>query len=171
MRPRAGRSDEPDDVFETLFRRELGPISRTAFLIVGDWEVAREIVQDTFVEVLRHWEKVKEMESPGGWARRVAIRKATRARRRDGRRLALLRAVTPSPVGAADLADLDVHRALLALPSRQRAAIALYYLEDLPVSEIAAQLGCGEVTVRTHLARGRKALAASLGEEYGDEPR
>jgi RNA polymerase sigma factor (sigma-70 family) len=170
MVPRAGRSDEPDDAFETLFRRELGPISRTAYLIVGDWEVAREIVQDTFVQVLRHWEKVREMESPGGWARRVAIRKATRVRRRDGRRLALLRTVTPSLVGDADLPELDVHRALLTLPSRQRAAIALYYLDDRPVSEIATLMGCGEVTVRTHLARGRKALAERLGEELTDEP-
>jgi len=168
---RAGRSDEPDAAFEALFRRELGPISRTAYLIVGDWEVAREIVQDTFVQVLRHWEKVKDMESPGGWARRVAIRKATRVRRRDVRRVALQRSVAPSPAGAADEAQLDVHRALLALPSRQRAAIALYYLEDRPVSEIAALMGCGEVTVRTHLARGRKALAERLGEELADDPR
>lgn len=167
---RAGRSDEPDGAFEALFRREVGPISRTAFLIVGDWEVAREIVQDTFVQVLRHWEKVREMESPGGWARRVAIRKATRVRRRDARRISLVRAITV-PANDDEHDAFDVHRALLQLPGQQRAAITLYYLEDRPVHEIATLMGCGEVTVRTHLARGRKALAAQLGEELDHDPR
>ena len=111
------------------------------------------------------------MESPGGWVRRVAIRKAVRARGRNTRGRALLEAVPPNVDGEPDLTGLDVHRALLALPRRQRAAIALYYLEDQPVSEIAALLGCREVTVRTNLARGREALAATLGEELTDEPR
>jgi RNA polymerase sigma-70 factor (ECF subfamily) len=166
---RAGSPDEPDDAFEALFRREFQSISRTAYLIVGDWEVAREVSQDAFVQVLRHWEKVKEMESPGGWVRRVAIRKAVRSRRRETRGRALEHAAAPTLVGEPNLANLDVHRALLTLPRRQRAAIALRYLEDRPVSEIAALLGCGEVTVRTHLARGRKAMAERLGEDFTDD--
>ena len=167
----ANNPSDPDPAFEALFRRELGPISRTAYLIVGDWEVAREIAQDTFVQVLRHWEKVGAMESSGGWARRVAIRKAVRSRRRDARGRASLRTVIPTLLGEPDLAGLDVHRALLTLPARQRAAIALHYLEDRPVTEIAMLLGCSEGTVKTHLARGRAALATQLGEELTDEPR
>ena len=163
--------DEPDDAFDALFRREVGPIGRTAFLIVGDWEIAREIAQDTFVQVLRHWEKVRQMESPGGWARRVAIRRAIRVRQRDARGRSLLEVSAPIAAGERDPAEIDVHRALLALPVRQRAAIALYYLEDQPVAEIAALLGCSEPTVRTHLARGRDALARLLGEEVTDDAR
>ena len=86
-------------------------------------------------------------------------------------RLALLRTVTPNRVTDTDHAGVDVHRALMTLPGQQRAAITLYYLEDRPVSEIATLMRCGEVTVRTHLARGRKTLATRLGEEYTDEPR
>ena len=59
----------------------------------------------------------------------------------------------------------DVRRALLTLPRQQRAVIALHYLEDRPVAEIAALLGCSEGTVKTHLSRGRAALATALGEE------
>jgi RNA polymerase sigma-70 factor (ECF subfamily) len=66
---------------------------------------------------------------------------------------------------------LDVRTALLTLPSRQRAVIALYYLDDQPVAEIAALLGCSAGTVKTHLARGRQALAVLLGEEITDELR
>jgi RNA polymerase sigma-70 factor (ECF subfamily) len=171
MKRGAQSPDSGGDAFDALFRREFGPITRAAYLIVGDWEVAREIAQDAFVQVLRHWKKVREMESPGGWVRRVAIRDAVRTRRRDARGRSLLRTVTPSLVGERELVATDVLEALLTLPRRQRAAIALFYLDDQPVAEIAAILSCSEGTVKTHLSRGRAALAARLGEEVTDEPR
>jgi DNA-directed RNA polymerase specialized sigma24 family protein len=86
--------DDADDAFEVLFRREFVSITRTAYLIVGDAEVAREIAQDAFVQVLRYWEKVQHMESPGSWVRRVAIRQAVRNRTRTARGRSLLRTIT-----------------------------------------------------------------------------
>jgi DNA-directed RNA polymerase specialized sigma24 family protein len=163
--------DDADPAFDALFRREFGPITRTAYLVVGDWEVAREIAQDAFVQVLRHWKKVREMESPGGWVRRVAIRDAVRARRRDARRRSLVHSRTPALVGEPNFPGLDVRQALLTLPRRQRAVIALHYLEDRSVAEIATLLGCREGTVKTHLSRGRAALATHLAEEVTDDPR
>jgi RNA polymerase sigma-70 factor (ECF subfamily) len=53
--------------------------------------------------------------------------------------------------------------AVRRLPRRQRQVIALTLLEDRSISETAEILGCGEETVRTHLRRGRRALAATLG--------
>jgi len=159
-----------EDVFDALFRREFGPITRTAYLVVGDWEVAREIAQDAFVQALRHWRKVQGMQSPAGWVRRVAIRDAVRSRRRQvrGRLLEVERArLTDQPASL----SLDVRIALLRLPARQRAAIALHYLDDRPVAEIASLLGCSAGAVKTHLARGRQALAKVLGEEVTDELR
>jgi RNA polymerase sigma-70 factor (ECF subfamily) len=44
------------------------------------------------------------------------------------------------------------------LPKRQAQAIALFYLEDRPVAEIAVILGCAESTARKHLSRGRRSL-------------
>ena len=66
--------------------------------------------------------------------------------------------------GAADPTEplaLDIRHALLTLPVRQRAAIALYYLDDLPVADIAGLLDCSEGTVKTHLARPSRALPAA----------
>jgi RNA polymerase sigma factor (sigma-70 family) len=165
---RPGEPGTTGNTFDALFRREFGPITRTAYLVVGDWEVAREIAQDAFVQALRHWHKVQGLESPGGWVRRVAIRDAVRARGRDARR----RLLHSDRAGEADRPEtvaLDVRRALLTLPRQQRAVIALHYLDDRPVAEIAALLGCSRGTVKTHLARGRQALAALLGEEVTDE--
>ena len=61
---------------------------------------------------------------------------------------------------------VDFWRAVRSLPSRQRQAVALFYLEDWPVAEIARFLGCTESTVRGHLHRGRAALARRLGEGW-----
>lgn len=165
---RPGEPGTADNTFDALFRREFGPITRTAYLVVGDWEVAREIAQDAFVQALRHWTKVQGLESPGGWVRRVAIRDAVRTRGRDARRRSLPTDPTREPAPASSLA-LDVRSALLTLPHRQRAVIALHYLDDRPVAEIATLLGCSRGTVKTHLARGRHALAALLGEDITDE--
>jgi len=169
----AERRAEPgaaEYAFDALFRREFGPITRVAYLVVGDWEVAREIAQDAFVQALKHWPKVQGMGSPGGWVRRVAIRDAVRSRRRRDRGRALEREQTRR-AGEPATDSLDLRSALLTLPARQRAAIALHYLDDRPVAEIASLLGCSAGTVKTHLARGRAALAKLLGEEATDELR
>jgi RNA polymerase sigma factor (sigma-70 family) len=166
--------EDADPAFDALFRREFGPITRTAYLILGDWEVAREIAQDAFVQVLRHWKQVEAMESPGGWARRVAIRDAVRTRHRTTRGRSLSRTFAVGLVAEhedPDEGDVDIRRALLTLPKQQRAVIALFYLEDQSVAEIATLLECSEGTVKTHLSRGRAALAKRLREEVTDEPR
>ena len=49
-----------------------------------------------------------------------------------------------------------------ALPAQQARAITLYYLDDLSVEQVARELGCSEGSVKTHLSRGRAALAAHL---------
>jgi RNA polymerase sigma-70 factor (ECF subfamily) len=54
--------------------------------------------------------------------------------------------------------------ALQTLPVRQRQAIVLHHLVDLPVDEVAAILGTRAGTVKSWLARGRRSLAARLGE-------
>ena len=157
MKRGAESPDSAGPAFDALFRREFGPITRTAYLIVGDWEVAREIAQDAFVQVLRHWKQVQGMESPGGWVRRVAIRDAVRSRRRDARRRLLVSPASPRWSEHPTSPGPKSAAALLALPRQQRAVIALFYLEDRPVAEIATLLGCSEGTVKTHLSRGRAA--------------
>ncbi len=57
------------------------------------------------------------------------------------------------------------------LPPRQAAAVALHYLEDRPVTEVATILGCAEGTAKAHLHKGRAALARLLEHpEASDGP-
>ena len=55
--------------------------------------------------------------------------------------------------------------AVRQLPTRQAQCVALHYLEDRSVADVAALLDIAEATVRVHLHQGRAALAAALGEE------
>ena len=153
---------EFDDVFRDSFR----PVVRTVYLVTGDWEVARELSQDAFVQLLRHWRKVSQYDNPGAWTRRVAIRLAMRERDRPR-----AEPVRPTDDGPDIDAELDLRRALLELTPPQRAAIALRYLADLPTVDIAEVLGCTESTARTHLQRGRQRLAELLDEEVEHDAR
>lgn len=149
--------------FTVLFRNEYAPVLRTAYLLVGDRAVAEEITQEAFTRLYVHWKRVSRYERPGAWVRRVAIRLATgmRARRR---------AHPPEPPAPPGARDLDLHRAILTLPRRQRAAVVLHYFEDRPVTEVGRILGCSESTAKVHLHRARKRLAQVLSEEAADVP-
>ncbi len=148
---------------EGRFRAEFPAVMRTVYLISHDGHRAQDITQDAFVQLLRHWDKVSRYERPGAWVRRVAIRLTMRAVRRDRLRSGLERdalpAELPGPV------DIDVLRAIRALPRMQRAAVVLFYFEDRPVAEVADIMNCSNATARVHLHRARARLAELLGEE------
>jgi RNA polymerase sigma-70 factor, ECF subfamily len=61
---------------------------------------------------------------------------------------------------------LDVHHAMVRVPARQREVLVLAYVAGLSLEEIAVQLRLPMGTVKSRLARGRRALAEQLGETY-----
>ena len=152
-----------DSAFAWLFRDEYPAIVRTAYLMLGDRQAAEDVAQEAFVRLYARWRRVSRYERPGAWVRRVAIRLASRARRRPRPATLTEGAARPEPT-----ADPDLRRALLALPANQRAAVVLHYLEDLPVAEVAALMGCAASTAKVHLHRARRRLAELLGEETND---
>lgn len=164
------RSD--DAAFEAIFRESFAPVARSAYLVMGDWEAATEVAQDAFVQLLLHWRMVSGYDNPGAWVRRVAIRRAVRARWRD-RRARGNGARSGLEAGAPEV-SVDLRQALLRLSRTQRAAVVLHYLHDLPVKDVAAVLGCGEATAKTHLHRARQRLSVLLQEDkedFDDAPR
>lgn len=161
----AGAVTERDAEFTGFFRNEYPALVGTLFLVLHDREQARDVAQDAFVQLFARWGRISRYERPDAWVRRVGIRMAVREAKRERRRPIIEReldsAALPKPV------DVDVIRAVRLLPASQRAAIALFYLEDRPVSEVSEILGCSEVTAKVHLHRARKRLAELLG---GREP-
>jgi RNA polymerase sigma-70 factor, ECF subfamily len=149
--------------FDALFAREFPAVMRAVFLILNDHGRAEDITQDAFVQLLRHWKKVSKYDRPGAWVRRVAIRLAVDATRRERARAMLERQLEPP--AAPGPADVDLIRAVGLLRGMQRAVVVLFYFEDLPLAEIAGILHCSAATVAVHLHRARKRLAELLGEE------
>jgi RNA polymerase sigma factor (sigma-70 family) len=155
-----------DGDFDSLFAAEYTPVLRTVLLICHDPHLAQDVTQDAFVELLRHWDKVSRFDRPGAWVRRVAIRKLVKAMRRELRRREA--EVAFEPPGALEPADVDVLRAVRALPLRQRTAVVLYYYEDRPLEEVAELLECSPSTAAVHVHRARAKLGGLLQEVSRD---
>lgn len=163
---------EPADLdFEAFYQREYAAAVRLAFALTGRRDLAEELAQDSFLECLRRWEQISVYEDPGGWLRRVLTNRCISSGRRhltELRLLVKLRGARPPGPSISEPSD-RLWAAVRQLPKRQAQVVALAFVEDLDVRQIAATLGIGEESVRTHLRRGRAAIAARLEEERDDD--
>ena len=149
--------------FAELFQAEYPGLVRELGLILGDRALAEDVAADGFVEMWRKWDRVNALERPGAWVRRVALRKAGRARWRRGRRRQVEASFAASPPNRGGV-DLDLVRALAQLSEAQRTTVVMHHLGGWPTGDIAVVLGCADVTVRSHLSRGRQRLAELLSD-------
>lgn len=146
-------------VFETSYRRLVGQL----YGVCGDLNEAEEVVAEAFARAVQHHRTFVHLDNPEAWLRTVAVNVSrTRARRR--RMAAVLSQDAPRHPA------LDDNRLLLVatlrkLPAAQREAIALHYLADLPIHEVAAATGVPVGTVKARLSRGRAALAILLADQ------
>ena len=161
-RPRPASAGSNDD-FESFFRREHPRLLAIAVATVGDREVARELVQDALLRAFTSWSRVARLESPGGWVRRVLINMSIDVQRRRSReQRAHARSPVPSSGEAPDLPTPALWSAVRQLPRLQRSVVALHYVDDMPIAEVATVLGVSPGSVKTSLSRARKALAPAL---------
>jgi len=164
----ADRRSEPGVLaFEAFYRREYAGAVRLAFTLTGRRDLAEELAQDTFLACLRHWDQVSGYDDPTRWVRRVLTNRCISSGRRhitELRLLVKLRRERPRSPSLSEPSD-RLWDAVRHLPKRQAQVLALAFVEDLDVRQIAATLGVGEESVRTHLRRGRAAIAARLEEE------
>lgn len=151
---------EDDREFEELFDAEFPAVVRSVFVVCQDLGRAEDLAQEAFLELLRHWQRVSRYDRPGAWVRRVAIRKAVQVTRREARRPWLERRAANAVAGPSSPAAIagDMWAAVRSLPAQQRAVVALFYYEDLPVEDVAHVLGCSTSAVKVHLHRAREAL-------------
>jgi RNA polymerase sigma-70 factor (ECF subfamily) len=151
--------------FTSFYRRQLPALVAVATAMTGAG-VGEEIAQEALLRAHRDWARVARYDKPGAWVRRVAINLALSQRRRLSSEAKALARVAQRPVPAApapEVEELWAH--VRALPARQAAAVALHYLDDLAIADLAAALGCAEGTAKSHLHRGRLALARRLAEQ------
>jgi RNA polymerase sigma-70 factor, ECF subfamily len=156
-----GGADTAFDVFARGQRRALVAL---AWMLTGDVGMAEDVAQEALHATWAAWDRDGGLEHPEAWARRVVTNRASdRVRRAVRERRALdVVGARPDPTVGLPTTDHEFWDAVRALPERQAQAIALHYLEDRPVAEIAEILGCAPATVKVHLHRGRRALADAL---------
>jgi RNA polymerase sigma-70 factor (ECF subfamily) len=161
--------------FEEFFAAEYRSLLALATALCGSRVLGEDVVQDTMFAASRQWPKLSTYEDPARWARSVVVRRCSNVRRgrlRESR--ALERVAEQGETRALTLPTLErdsFWAAVRALPRRQRACIAMHYLDDLDISEIAKTLGIADATVRVHLHAGRQTLAATLNDTEQDAER
>jgi RNA polymerase sigma-70 factor (ECF subfamily) len=160
----------PED-FETFYQREFRQVVALAYSLSGSRLAAEDLAQEAFIAAHQQWEKVGRYEAPGAWVRRVVSNKSISLfRKRTSEAKAVTRIAMHRQVPLPEMAapDDEFWRFVRDLPKRQAQAIALFYLEDRPVAEVAEILDCTESTAKVHLHKGRKALAKRLKLEEGE---
>jgi RNA polymerase sigma-70 factor (ECF subfamily) len=146
-----------EQAFEDWYAAEHSRVLATLVLVTGEVDLATEATDEAFARALLHWNRVRAMTSPGGWVLRVGLNVARRAARRSRRERELL-----ARVRLADVVDPPVVEAwdlVRALPRRQREAVVLRYVADLPEGEIGRIMGVRRGTVSSTLADARRHLA------------
>lgn len=147
-----------------------------AWRLMGEAEAARDVVQDAWVDIARGLARLEDASLFPAWAYRVvsrraadAIKKLTRARRLGAAFAAEAPQEDDSAGRMETAADAEpLARAIALLPPEQSAAVALFYLEDFSVAEIAVAMSVPAGTVKTRLMHARAKLRAALqGESHG----
>lgn len=159
---------EPDqESFDRFFRSEYGRIVRVLYGMTRRWALAEELAQEAMLSAHLNWHRVRDLDRPDLWLRRVAVNRAISSRRRwTAEVAALLRLPVSSrtpPLTGSD--DSFVWEHVRKLPRRQAAVIVLWAVEGRTLSEIGEVLGCSDETARTHLRRARERLQTSLRTE------
>jgi RNA polymerase sigma factor (sigma-70 family) len=154
-----------------LARRWNGKLLAHAWRLLRDREGAKDAVQESWAEVLRGLSRLRDDGAFAAWAYRIVSRRCARhiGRIQSERRLADEVAAVPAEDGLAEPSSLDVEAvraAIRMLPPEQQAAIALFYLEEMSVAEVAVALDVPAGTVKTRLMHARRKLRAAL---EGDE--
>jgi RNA polymerase sigma-70 factor (ECF subfamily) len=174
-RPAGDGAPEPagieGDALARLFDDYHQRLFRLARRLSSNHDEARDLVQETFVRVLQSPTTVpQDAHGRESWLITAMV---NLARDRGRRRAVRLRVASATRDALADdraspergyLARIAVQDALGRLDVRRRAVVVLHYLEGAPVARVSELLRISPITVRWHLARARRELAALLSE-------
>ncbi|MGH8944760.1 MAG: sigma-70 family RNA polymerase sigma factor [Acidimicrobiia bacterium] len=157
--------------FDAFYVEEFPRMVNIAYALSGSRLAAEDLAQDAMVAAHRQWDRVGTMDRPGAWTRRVVINKAAshhQRRRAELKALARLGPLRGTPPAQLDAESEHVWSEVRRLPKRQAQAVALFYLDDLSIRDIAEVMDCAESTVKVHLHQARRSLAERLQTEGED---
>ncbi|WP_151081593.1 SigE family RNA polymerase sigma factor [Nocardioides cynanchi] len=154
-----------DDEFTEFVVASWPSLYRTAYLLLGDRELAEDLVQTALAKTYASWGRVRELDAARGYARTTLVNTASSWFRKRG-----WRAEHPTETIETGSYEVDptlrpdLTAALARLAPRQRAVVVLRYYEDLSVAETARALQCSEGTVKSQTSDAFAHLRGLLGE-------
>ena len=158
--------ERPEAAFHEFVAARSASLFRTALLMVGDHQLAQDLLQESLVKTYVAWPRLRDLANVEAYARRVVVTTSISWRRR---RSFHERPVDPLPeLVVADLADsvvgrLDLWPLVHALPPKQRAAVVLRYCEDLSEAQTAELMGCSVGAVKKNASVGLAKLRDRMG--------
>ncbi len=137
--------------------------------LLGHREDARDVVQDAWVEILNGLKGLREPCAFAAWSTRIVTRRCARyisgqvKRRKLSAQLWSEAQIMPEMNQQDDNGQtLAIREAIAALPAPQSATIALFYLEEMSVAEVAIALDVPIGTIKTRLMHAREKLKHAL---------
>lgn len=144
---------------------------RTAYLMVGDNQLAQDLVQEALVKTLLAWPRLSDRGNLDAYVRRIIVTTCISWRRRRAFHERPVEAL-PERQGPDPADSLVTHDAVVValaiLPPRQRAAIVLRYYQDLTEAQTAEAMGCSVGTVKSQVSVGLRRLRDTLGSTFDE---
>jgi len=154
-----------DEEFTELVHAVWPGLYRTAYLMLGEHQLAEDLVQTALAKTYASWRRVEDAAAAPAYARVVLANTAASWFRRRGWRNERPTEVLPEPPSDTDLSTRPaVVDALRSLAPRQRAVVVLRYYDDLSVREVAQALGITEGTVKSQTSDALGRLRVLLGD-------
>lgn len=156
---------EERELQDRFVNENLRRVFRQIYRIVGNVHDAQDLTQEAFIKALQRQEQLKEELKAAHWLSRIATNTAIDFLRRQGR--ITFCEVADAPERHAETPEATVLRSeqrtwlaagMERLTPRERAALVLRDMEDLPAEEVARRLDCSKATVRSHIANARMKL-------------
>jgi RNA polymerase sigma-70 factor (ECF subfamily) len=171
--------------FDELIRRHQRQAVAVSYRLLGNTPDALEVTQDAFLRAYRSIETLQRPDAFGGWLLRIVSNLSLNYRRGRKHRSTLplddllgggeVDGTDRSPTGGDPVRRLQgkelgqrLQAALAQLPAKQRQALVLFTVEELPQKDVAEQLGCSVEAVKWHVFQGRKKLRELLKDELED---
>jgi len=153
----------PEDVYEHDHDR----LVRALTIVAGSREAAADAVQEAFVRLLCSWGRLASYEDPAAWVRRVALNLIHDHQRSIWRQAKLLLRMEKQPSVPEEIHAFDPHLwgQVRTLPTKQRTAVALRYVGDLTLCQVAEAMQVSDGTVDQHLRRALRTLRKAMEDQ------
>lgn len=156
---------EPGGGFEAWYRTAHPRLLASLTLMTGDRSVAEDVAAEACSRCLQRWDEGRPPDDPSAWTYTVAVNLARRTWRRRKKERDLLASVIPPDSLVTAEPELELWRAVAALPDRARTAIVLRYVGGLREGDIALAMGIAPGTVAATLSKARARLGSTLEAE------